>query len=128
MKPEYRAWNDIDKTMIEWSTIKAFNSLLVNLMTGNIKHHILMQCIGIKDMNMKKVFDGDIVEAEVESAYGWKKIKGVVVYSEEDLEWQIEQDDDDFWPVCSFVIVNKRTVKVVGNKFENKDMIRFLNE
>ena len=43
---KFRAWNDIDKMMIDWGLLKASPILFMNIIKGKVKHHRLIEIIG----------------------------------------------------------------------------------
>jgi hypothetical protein len=57
---KFRAWNDIDKLMVDWQTLKASPEILGWLLTGKLKHFKPMQFTGVKTDCGTEVYQGDI--------------------------------------------------------------------
>lgn len=103
---KFRAWNDIDKTMIEWSTIKAFSALLSSLMGGGLKHHKLMQFTGLSDKNGKEIYDQDLLK------HPYFK-HPIVVFWDEDYACFDSAGVVSEWSEC----------EVIGNIYENPELL-----
>lgn len=100
---KFRAWMKESKSMI-FLTATAFGDLVDNHKTG----FEIMQYTGLKDKNVKEIYEGDILKNE----------DGVsVVYF----------DDGSFYP---YNVVYGDTIdycwelyEVIGNKFENPELL-----
>lgn len=75
----------------------------------------ICQCTGLKDKNVKMIWDNDIVNTQ----YG----KAIVVWDKS--EWRIKWIDDVVWrkDLHFWVTENTYGVEVIGNKFDNPDLI-----
>ena len=104
---KFRAWNNIDKGFIAWSSIKfILSSILAS------RHYSLMQYTGLKDMNGVEIYEGDI-------AY----IAGVGNCVVRWRDWYLgfmfcrESEDHELFSVIEDV------EKVIGNIHENPELI-----
>lgn len=76
------------------------------------------------DINRKDIFLNDIVKATVADNNGvTSDIVGVVIFNEG--EYCIETDDN-YWPLVSWKLVLRS--EIIGNAFDNEDMLSFLSE
>lgn len=71
---------------------------------------ILMQYTGEPDSNGVDIYEGDIVEEEVETEYGTNKIKHEVTFNA-----------GAFYPIC---MQPSTTFTVIGNLYENPSLIK----
>jgi hypothetical protein len=109
---KFRAFNGIDKTMISWGTIKAFSSVLINLINGQVKHHTLMQYTGLKDKNGVEIYEGDLI------GNGESEENGTIYYCEKEAGFFINSNGFDF---CLTEMDSSDSV--IGNIHENPELL-----
>lgn len=121
MPLELRAWDKLNNNWLFyeeeiWSLTPEIK--LISHVRGNKESIVLMQYIGIKDKNGKKIFEGDIVKWN-----SWKT-------GNEDA-WRVGQIEYDVTQ-CGFRIKQNYVVfppaiydriEVIGNIFENSELL-----
>jgi len=138
MKHEYRAWIKDYETdeyyMYEWhkdlfsdmSPVTRYGSEFPDPDDPDI---ILMQYVGMKDMNGKEIYEGDIIRKEMcdydDPAYGHYGAIGVVKYYEEVMGFIIDAIDEGETAFYDNMGTNFSwyEIEVIGNIHENPDLI-----
>jgi uncharacterized phage protein (TIGR01671 family) len=119
---KFRAWDTNFNRMWKW--VKTRLSLTVNnkLLYSdigdfiNVKNLILMQYVGLKDRNGKEIYEGDIVEyLDVACDGGGDDEKHKIV---------IKNLETAFWFDMSFKYVGKKECEVIGNIYENPNLLK----
>jgi len=85
---------------------------------------ITVQYTGVKDINGKKIFEGDIVESESEE---WDN-KGLIPVKHQDIvEWGVEDGQwivrDIIEPIEENVLYDLIECKILGNVFQNQELV-----
>lgn len=80
---------------------------------------VLMEFIGIKDQNNKKIYEGDIIDSKI--SYGGKSLqhRGIVVYKKEFASFATKNKGG----VTLFCKHLLNTFKIIGNIFENPELL-----
>ncbi len=111
---KFRAWDKNEKILLPPRTIKRMLEAAVNCDVIDIDDAILMQYTGLKDMNGKEIYEGDIVNFH-------NGMVGEVVFTTE-LEPRA---------IIGFKVNGGRleiehygkTLDVIGNKYENPELM-----
>ena len=87
------------------------------------KKAVVMQCTGLKDKNGKLIYDGDIVKIEYYD-FEIKHRIGIVEWEDDGFCITYHNPKDTKVSGCSLVdIVNGAKQEVIGNIYENKELI-----
>lgn len=133
-KIKFRAWNKLANKMYSH---KDLEEILVNLTENNFIAGIflplnsdneLMQYTGIKDVNGKEIYEGDIVEfLDEEVNYSHCGVEydefiniGKVIFSHDELMgWDITNRNMDLEEVWHY----REYIKVIGNIYEKPELL-----
>ena len=113
---KFRAWYEVDEKMLNWYEFldtNMKNTFIAPESTGLI----LMQYTGLKDVNGKEIYEGDIVLINKE-----KNIKGIVKYSETYAEFVVVNTNnitDEYEPLADY----KKHLEILGNEYENTEIL-----
>lgn len=118
---DFRYWDFKEKKMIE-----GFRGCSVTyvLRMWDVMKHVspIMQYIGVKDIDKKKIYCGDIVEGEIGSG---EKFVGVCQYNSR-LGCYVFGNKKTSGNGKAFVTVSRlKKKKVLGNIYGNKDIAEF---
>jgi len=107
---KFRCWVKKEKNMLyDWRATA--NPYFINGFMYRKSEIELMQYTGVKDINNKYVYEGDILEIWIDN------IKQYNYYLVEDLkDLYLEMNRDD--PYLRFT-----NIKVIGNKYENPELL-----
>ena len=126
---KFRAWDKVDGI---WCSYKIYDGT-VYLMDNNTgvwyeryEDFDLMQYIGLKDINNVEIFEGDIVKLSKENS-NFKEI-GVVKFDENKASYVLETQDDDLSYNISYYNYHKVYYRVIGNIYENKELLKQKNK
>ena len=132
-KIKFRAW---DKVKQIWCNYKIDDGTvyfmdndtgcLYRNYPGKYENFDLMQYIGIKDINNIEIYEGDIVKLSKENS-DFKEI-GVVKFDENKASYVLETQDDDVSYNISYYNYHKVYYRVIGNIYENKELLKQKNK
>ena len=131
---KFRAW---DKVKQKWCNYKIDDGTVYFMdndtgcwyrnYPGKYENFDLMQYTGIKDINNVKIFEGDIVEMSKENS-DFKEI-GIVKFVEGRASFLlITQDNDYEYLGYDFSYYDRIFYKVLGNIYENKELLEQENK
>lgn len=114
-KIKFRAWDETEKHMYNWSNL--LNQNLKNIFTITEQcGYVLMQYTGLKDKKGKEIYDGDILQIDVDRAY--------IIWNEKYQYFQILPIGNYYFDsdVVGQALEYLEAV-VIGNIYENKDLL-----
>lgn len=103
------------KMMIDFD-IKMFDDYMQS------ENYIPMQCTGLKDKNGKLIYEGDIVTFEKSEKTG-KLRKGIVKYYP-NYCWFFVEVEENQWARPFNTIPDRQYLEVIGNIWEDKDLLK----
>lgn len=122
-KLKFRVWNemlrrmysyeDLEKNTIDITKIKFIQGVFLPNSEGNK----VMQYTGIKDINNKEIYEGDIVEIYPMDLFENTVFKGEVKFF--DGSWVVDNEKD-----CKYLFTETYENKVIGNIYEDKDLLK----
>ena len=106
------------------------NKAIITSLYGNcsikLENNILMQCTGLKDKNGKLMYEGDIVKI-------WKFSKDLYGNDKRVIKWNDARCGFRLYTIdqykrgielCPQSMVNVTTIEVIGNIFQNPELLK----
>lgn len=105
---KFRLWNPESKQLTYFDA-----DFLLRCCKYN-KDYVLMQYIGLKDKNGKEIYEGDIIDHEHYSPR-------TVIYENNHARFGLQSSNKSFYKFDEF---NKRKMLVIGNIYENPELLK----
>nr|WP_315520545.1 YopX family protein [uncultured Campylobacter sp.] len=123
MRPRYRVWDKEEKKMV-YDAEATYDGYPVDYVTsfGGMldcpDFFDVMQYIGIKDVNSNRIYEKDIVR--IITTQTGETRRGEVIYYEPNACYLVETTMGDYF---TFMSCDISKVEVLGNTYENKDLL-----
>ncbi len=140
MIPKFRAWDKKTETIqkiesisfkekklvIDQKSVTWFNSDY----TKNFDEVELMQSTGVKDKNGVEIFEGDIVLVSVRNGFDYLDNKVCIVKNSIDYSGLVcaTVDEDLEYQIFNTELFEKYTYEVIGNIYENSELLEDSDE
>jgi len=86
--------------------------------------YIIQQFTGIYDKNKNPIYEGDIIRyTEKMDAHGDAQSLIAAVFFDDEIGAFAAGRNDDFWNLFSDMTILRNTIEVIGNIFENGDLL-----
>lgn len=134
---KFRAWDYNNEKIIGWENIRIEKeenetNISVIVFDGSIGDNYddfpIMQYTGLKDVNGKEIFEGDIASFTVFDAFGSdKQFKGIIKYQSGIYEVWENNDSEYFGSNGSFILnhvwLQDDEFEIIGNIYENPELL-----
>lgn len=121
---KFRAWDRVEREIIEWEELKTISVLLAYLENcEKTDARILMQYTGLKDKNGKEIYEGDIVA--IENSGNWEVIFKLGSFG----FFQGDKKISDCYGITpKWEIIDKHGYvdgfEIIGNKYQHPELLQ----
>ena len=132
IKIKFRVWDLDEKKMKTVNSIDFTNDLITVYDKESLEHVLsfgdvdLMQFTGITDVYDKGIYDGDIVE--ISSELSDETYKMIVEFYEDTASFVLKPLNKAITRIDYLSCYNKTDYKVIGNFYENKELLEQKNK
>jgi uncharacterized phage protein (TIGR01671 family) len=117
---KFRAWDKVDKIMIEWSELRKLHASLSYIEESErLDARIMMQYTGLKDKNGKEIYEGDIVE--------WKQLntwhKNNVYWLGSGFYADTSEWKEDLNEPTTISLISALGCEIIGDIYSNPDLL-----
>lgn len=133
MRPKFRAWDTTNKEMFKDTFAITESGQVVVVEQESVACHpdyvfvdhlVIMQSTGLFDKNSQEIFEGDVVrQVRTQPTTENEVIIGVVTMLEG--AWLIMNDNEQ---LASYLWSEIDENEIIGNIYENKDILEVINE
>lgn len=118
---KFRAWNKVKSEMTQNLTLmqigNGYGGLSFNQHgQADERFCYLMQYTGLKDINGKEIYEGDIIETSDGNCF--------VRYDEATTSYEVVFEDEAVISLWEAAVYGSEKVEVIGNIYENQDLLK----
>jgi uncharacterized phage protein (TIGR01671 family) len=120
---KFRAWNKTKKQMVETYAYFDKQGILHGVFTYPGSHYIPLQYTGLKDMNGKEIYEGDVLTVTSKSDYKYITTIGLGWTDDDEYGWYWLSNQGTKNIIRDIYMVAER-YEVIGNIYENPDLLK----
>ena len=125
---KYRAWLKNQKIIVDVQELHFYNNTMAHILDNYIDgeqewidedfdDYELMQYTGLNDKNSVEIYEGYIVNVEINDRLDWDSMTGKVVFLEG--SWFVEDVGNFAIPLWS----EMNEIEIIGNIYENPELL-----